>query len=339
MKELKNLIPLIILNWNGEYDSIACLKSIKESDNSQFLTVLVDNGSNESSINILTNGIKSIFSNILYLTKDQLNFSTDLINNFLLNNEVSDCIIFIKNEKNLGFAKGNNVGLKIGEIINCNWAMLLNNDTEIECNSLTNLLKFKKENPEIKAITPEIRFHHQKDKIWNCGGELTYFGSRKYLFANQSKPKKSEKGYSIISFITGCALLFQYKLTGPLSEDFFFGEEDYEFSLRLKKNHMKMACTHNSIIYHKVGSSIKKTSGSIGTIYLYYINRLINTRNYYSNLRWTITKLLAYLYLPILFLKNKLNPINSISLIFDINKYINKNKVVPFEEFQNATRK
>ena len=189
---------------------------------------------------------------------------------------------------------------------------------------------------EIHAITPQIRLYNEKDKIWNCGGKLTFFGSRKYFYANENIDKVPVKGHSSISFVTGCALLFQYKKTGILTEDFFFGEEDYEFSLRMKKNRFKMVCIYDSIIYHKVGSSINKSHNIISSTYLYYINRLINTRNYYSQIRWQITKVLAYCYLPILFIKNDLNPKNSLSLIKSINNYISKNNKVDSKEFTRA---
>lgn len=74
---------------------------------------------------------------------------------------------------------------------------------------------------------------------------------------------------------------------GMFSEDFFFGEEDFEFSLRLKKNKINAACVLKSVVFHKVNSSISKTSGFvIGKIYIHYLNRFINLKNYMPSWKW-----------------------------------------------------
>src|SRR5206468_7870337 len=138
----------------------------------------------------------------------------------------------------------------------------------------------------------QIRYYEPDTRIQNCGGDLTYFGSRKYKFANQNVSALPRSESSPITFITGCALLFKHSVTGPLSEDFFFGEEDYEFSLRLRRLGLEMACVHTAAIYHKVGTSIKRSSKPLGAIAVHYASRLIDTRNYYSRLRWHATRLL-----------------------------------------------
>lgn len=83
------------------------------------------------------------------------------------------------------------------------------------------------------------------------------------------------------------------------SEKFFFGEEDYEFSLRLKRAKKKMVCCLDSIIYHKVGSSIDDVSDDqkIGKAYVHYLNRFINLRNYFPHLFWHCWRLLYIFYI------------------------------------------
>lgn len=331
--KLKSITPIIILNWNGEKDTLACLKSFKESENIRYLPVIVDNGSEVTSLKKLKEGCSEIFKVIVYLREDQIVASEVLIKETISNNPINDILFFIENFENYGFAKGNNIGIKLAQSIDSDWVMLLNNDTEIVTNTLTVLDDFIAVNNEIVAVTPQIRLFEPNNKIWNCGGHLTYFGSRKYLYADQNINVVPKNGFSLITFITGCALLFQYKKTGLLTEDFFFGEEDYEFSLRLKNHKFKIACVFESVIYHKVGSTIKKNNNVINNIYLYYINRLINTRNYYSRTRWEITRLLAYLYLPVLLMINKINLRKSLKLIKNVNSYIKANNKVDSAEF------
>ena len=334
--KFKIIIPIIILNWNGEKDTIACLESIKNSDNEVFLPIVVDNGSGQESIDNLKEACSKLYNEVIYLNEDQIDDYEELIKETIDQNSIEDVIIYIQNFQNYGFAKGNNIGVKIANLIDSEWVMLLNNDTEIVHNSLSILNDFINKNKDFVAVTPQIRLYNPKNKIWNCGGKLTYFGSRKYFYSDKNIDKVPQIGHSLITFVTGCALLFQYKKTGVLTEDFFFGEEDYEFSLRMQEKNFKMACVYESIIYHKVGSTIKKNSNAINSIYLYYINRFINSRNYYSKIRWKTTKLLAFVYLPVLLIMNKIDPFKSISLGRKINTFVKKNDKVDVVEFKRV---
>jgi GT2 family glycosyltransferase len=246
----------------------------------------------------------------------------------------SDTLIIIENNENLGFAKGNNVGIRLAEIMGSEWVFLLNNDTVISKDSLSRLYEHINTDPGISAITPQIRYFNTPEMIWNCGGKLTCFGSRKYFYSGSHYKKAPEKGSREITFITGCALLFKFRETGILSEKYFFGEEDYEFSLRLQKRGLKMICAFDSVIYHKVGRSIKKRSNIKTLIYIQLISRLINTRDYYSYVRWTCTKLLYFIYLPFLLAKSGSNPVDSIRLTRKVDHYVRNNTAVGKSEYQ-----
>ena len=79
-----------------------------------------------------------------------------------------------------------------------------------------------------------------------------------------------------------------------LYNGFFFGEEDYEFSLRMRNQSVQMVCVPRSLVYHKVGSSQKNTKDSrgLGRIYMYYHNRLICNRLYEPRLKFYLICLL-----------------------------------------------
>jgi GT2 family glycosyltransferase len=143
-----------------------------------------------------------------------------------------------------------------------------------------------------------------------------------------------ETDYSVVTFLTGCALLFRYKEVGALTEDFFFGEEDYEFSLRIKKLGLKMACAYGAVVYHKGGATIGKNSTRLGAIVLQYVSRLINTRNHYSKLRWHATRILAYLYLPVLLVKSGIDLRSSVPAIRKVESYLKRNRGVDRAEFR-----
>lgn len=326
--------PVVILNWNGEEDTIECLKSVRASVPAGFVPVLVDNGSKPESIERLKRECSRIFTRILYLKRSELSSYNDRGRERFSTYLDEDSLVFIENGENLGFAKGNNVGSKFAELIGAEWVMLLNNDTVVSPDIFCELRKIMAAHSKFVAITPQIRHYRANGNIQNCGGDLTYFGSRKYKFANMDASVLGESDLSVITFITGCALLFKHTVTGPLSEDFFFGEEDYEFSLRMKKRSLQMACAHRAIVYHKQGGTIDRSSRLLGAIVVHYISRLINIRNYYSRIRWQLTKLLAYLYLPVLFARSGISPGRALRAIWKVESYVRRNRRVDRAEFQ-----
>lgn len=336
--DLRESIPIFILNWNGNQDTINCLMSLVKSDLNNFFPVLIDNGSNYQALTNLKSEVKKIFNRVEFFTKENIlhDFDKHIFRaNAFLKFEDSR-LLFIENNENLGFSCGNNIGLIFAKKMNFSWVMLLNNDTIVVCDTFQKLFNFKQKHPEVVAITPQIRLLNNNNIIWNCGGRLSFFGRKKYYFENQDIRSLPKKYFLDIDFITGCALFFNLNETGILSEAFFFGEEDYEFSLRLKKYNKKMVCLLDAVIYHKVGSSIKQNSTILGLIYIHFISRLINTKAYYSHIHWFTTVVLSYLYLPFLLLKSKINPIISFALIFKINRYIKRNSVVYKTEFINS---
>ena len=61
-----DLIPIIILNWNGVEDTLICIKSIINSNTNGFFIVLIDNGSNKENLINLKHECNSIFKQITY---------------------------------------------------------------------------------------------------------------------------------------------------------------------------------------------------------------------------------------------------------------------------------
>lgn len=265
-------VTIILINWHGADDTISCLVSLSKM-NEPHKVVIADNGSTDDSVARIRAWL----------------------------NEHSgerhvDGYRLVELGKNYGFAVGNNKAIAFAMQDNPDYCMLLNNDTEVEPDMLTKLLDYAQAHKNVKVLSPCICYHYDKNKVWFSGGKLT-FGTRKNLFAEQSRDLVGVNPFAI-SFVSGCALFFETSLLDGNKEllynGFFFGEEDYEFSLRMRKMGITMACVPQSLVYHKVGSSQKNTKDSrgLGRIYMYYHNRLICNRLYESRLKFYIICLL-----------------------------------------------
>ena len=280
------MTAIIVLNWNGADDTLACLKSLAKADG-DFVVYVVDNGSTDDSVRRIRSWIDA---------QDGVDAR------------------LVPLDRNYGFAKGNNKGLEVAREIAPDSYLLLNNDTEVVPDFLVRLQDFSARHPEYRVLTPKINFYYDKHKVWNCGGKLA-FGFRKYFYAGSHDAAVKEKEYIDISFVTGCALFFYPELLDSdshlLTERFFFGEEDFELSMRLKKQCVPVACVLDSLIYHKVGATVGKTQG-VSKYYMHYLNRFIDVRLHFGALQYFVWKLLNIPFVIKYFYRST----RSVSLVF-----------------------
>lgn len=223
-------------------------------------------------------------------------FDNSAAENSLINNiDPTKEIVFIKNSHNLGFAKANNLVIKIiiNGHLNYDYIYLLNNDTIIEKDTISNLAGFM-EQKKISVANSVIYEYNNRQKIAFAGGRLLPWGKAKYFFSlNDTDNRKSE-------FAHGCALMVKaeiFKKYGPLTEKFFHGEEDFEFSWRMKKNKIDMACVFSSNVYHKEGISVNKyLDKKVARLKLFALNRIIDMKSLYPMIFWHLWKYLVLIY-------------------------------------------
>lgn len=304
------MTAIIILNWNGVKDTLPCLDSLTKA-HGDFRVYVVDNGSTDNSL--------------------------ELIEQWADEHKGFDMRI-VPLDKNYGFAKGNNKGIAVAKQDNPDSYLLLNNDTEVTPDFLDKLQGFASSHPEYKVLTPLIFFHSDKTKIWNAGGQFKW-GIRKYYYANCTADAIKEKEYIPITFVTGCALYFTPDVLRDdntvFTEKFFFGEEDCEFSIRMKKQHVKVACVLGSVIYHKVSSTINPISLP-GKLYIYQLNRLINVRQLYGLVFYYIWGIVAWLMIRRGLVINGCPRVYMSSFIKRLFKDAKQKECVTFDDFTEA---
>ncbi|WP_297423406.1 glycosyltransferase family 2 protein [Clostridium sp.] len=223
---IKPRVFIILVNYNAYKDTIECVESLRKIDYLNYKIIIVDNASTNDSFEILTRSLK-------------------------------DCII-IKSKKNLGFAGGNNLGLRYALDEGADYIMLLNNDTLVEPNFLSNMLNSFHQDNKIGIVGCKIMYHPQKDIIWYGGGNINWF---KFIGEHHGI-KELDRGQcdeeKEVDFITGCCLLIKSSVIrriGFLSEEYFMYFEDVDFCVKVKEAGYKVWYNSKSVIYHKVGLS------------------------------------------------------------------------------------
>lgn len=272
------MVTIILLNYNGWKDTIECLESLLKQTTKEWHAVVADNGSQDDSVEQLEQWIAS--------------------------RHAEEQIQLLPLGTNYGFAKGNNVAIEAVKKQHSDYYWILNNDTVVEPDCLEQLVLYMEKHTDVTAITPAIRLYDQPDYLWNAGGSLV-FGGRRYYGASQPAALFEGKQELSITFITGCALLVRQDMVtnAPLfTERFFFGEEDFDFSLRMQEKGKKMICLLDAVIYHKVSATSSKVA-SYNKLFVHTLNRAINLRHHYSPLAYWIWKVLYFPYTRLRFLR------------------------------------
>ncbi|SBO16942.1 putative glycosyltransferase [Carnobacterium divergens] len=292
-------IGIIIINWNGAADTIECLKSIKKKETCNYKIFLLDNGSKKESIFEIEKWLnQSEDYQSLILTKEEFELRTDFSQYDL---------IFIKHPQNLGFSMGNNFVLK-KIYLQFKQCLLLNNDTVVTKNAITNMVNYLKKNKEVGVVSCNIRYYADHHKLWNAGGKFTWYGDRKYISQKKIDLAITEGDVVIETpFVTGCVMLIKqsvFEEIGFLTEKFFFGEEDFNYCKLLENKRIKVVTLLDSTVYHKISSSIGKATAGKEMIMrkniLHFTNRIINQKYFYSKAYWMVWK---RLYIQVIMLK------------------------------------
>jgi len=215
-------VSIIILNWNSYQVTLDCLLSLQKIDYANFEIVLVDNGSIDGSpAKLLANAPE---------------------------------IRLIRNATNLGFAGGCNVGIRDALHRGTDYVLLLNNDTIVAPDFLSQLVRVAESDEKIGAVSPKILFFDHPDRLNYAGGEQRQWRLFPKVFGLRQLDDGSYDKIREVSFLTGCAFLIKAEVVrkiGVMEQIYFHFYEDIEWSLRVLKAGYKTFYVPAAKIRHK----------------------------------------------------------------------------------------
>lgn len=236
-------VALILINWNGYVFTKACLDSLRKVDFPNFKVILVDNYSQNQE----GKRLKKAFPEIE----------------------------LIENSENIGFAGGNNSGIRHALDQGFSHVMLLNNDTIVEPDFLGQMIRKFDQNNRLGVVQPLICFLHDHKQIWSAGGKWDGFLGRAITMGDRENVDNFKVKGKNLDWATGCCMLITRKAlleTGLLNESYFTYFEDVEWSLRFRENGFEIALAAEAKIYHEAGASSKKkhSEGTLSPKVFYY---------------------------------------------------------------------
>lgn len=253
----KDSVAIILVNWNGLQFSIDCLHSLRKLDFPDFGIFLVDNASD----NREGEELKAEFPEIT----------------------------LIQSSTNLGFAGGNNLGIRKALESGYSHLMLLNNDTIVAPDFLLVMMSQFEKSPSLGVVQPLIYWMKDRNQIWNAGGKWVSTLGRAIPLQELKNEKKVGSGIQKIDWATGCCMLIKREAilqVGLLNEQFFAYFEDVEWSLRIREKGFEIALAPKAFIYHEAGASSKKKheEGTLSPRVFYY-----HVRNQFLLIRSTVS--------------------------------------------------
>ena len=221
------LVYIVVLNWNNYGDTRRCLASLQDLTYPRVRIVLADNASSDGSAQ-------------------------------RLQQEFSECV-FVFNEENLGFARGCNRGIQVAmEDKDCAYVLLLNNDATISRDKLERAIQFADANPRLGVISGKLLSSNGSKTIWYAGGRIDRWRGRAVVRGFGEVDRGQYDSPCEVGFVTGAMMLIKREViddAGLLPEEYFFGIEEWDYSLRVKRAGYKLYYFPDLLAYHRADGS------------------------------------------------------------------------------------
>lgn len=268
-------VYIIVLNYNSWKDTIECLESLFKLEYDNYQVVLIDNYSTDDSIQRLkdwSNGKMladlSASKTLSHLSEPAVekpipfsaNFETDVID--------ANSVIFLDSSENLGYAGGNNLGIKYGlKRGDADFFWILNNDTVVPSDCLQQLVKqfgelrTKSLNPGVMGS--KLLFYDEPEMLQGVGSNFNKFTSKiSQIGTFESDNGQYDSNDTKIDFVIGASIFVSREMvekTGLMPEEYFLYNEEIDWCFQAKKKGFTVTYASESVIYHKQGASTKNT--------------------------------------------------------------------------------
>lgn len=221
------LVWILIVNWNGRLDTLACLASLRKVEYQPRHILVIDNASTDGSVE----AIRAQFPEVEVLA----------------------------NARNERFARANNQGMQMALRAGAELVLLLNNDTEVAPDFLDHLVQAIHSRAEVGMVAPKIYYHHDPNLIWYAGGKVNLWTGRVWHRGlRQIEAPEKFNQTETVDYLTGCAILAKracIEKIGLLDESYFMYAEDADWSRRAQLAGFVCLYEPAAKIWHKVGAS------------------------------------------------------------------------------------
>ncbi len=263
-------VAILLLNWNGYQDTLECLDSLRNLTYPNFNIILCDNGSSDNSIQHFEQWANAHAVPYSRLVRQDAESTT---------HRVQEKLIIIENHSNLGFAGGNNVGLRFALAQPFKYVWLLNTDTTAKPDALTKLVAEVEANSKIGMCGSTLLYYHAPDTIQTLGGGSInrYTGEPQHIGAFQKLQQSISQAEVLkrMDYVMGASMLVTRKFLeeiGLMEERYFLYYEEIDWAERAKGK-FELGYAPESLVYHKEGRSVGNQPKAYSDTSVYYMMR------------------------------------------------------------------
>lgn len=291
-------MAVVLLNWNGWQDTLACVKSLLDKGRAGAQIVVCDNASADGSFEHLRSALSQwpqTREGLLVLSRSEAESGRAY---------AKAAVVLIQNGGNLGFAGGCNVGMRFAMAQGAQYVWLLNNDTEIEVGADAALLTRMQQDPAIGLCGSRLIYHHDRALVQARGGAVydarrgvgTHIGVHEPL----SAPEDADQIEAAMDYVVGASMMASRRFVdtvGLMTEDYFLYFEELDWATRGKQHGFKLAYAPASVVFHKEGATIGSShSGNGSALSMRYLfrNRLLFTKRFFPGMLRSVQGNLLY---------------------------------------------
>lgn len=225
-------VTIVVLNWNNASDTLECLKSLAALDDPGCDVLIVDNGSTDDSAARIRAGFLGI--------------------------------PLLETGANLGYAGGNNAGIRQALAADAEAICILNNDVTVEPGFLDPLLAALQSGPDVGIVTPLVAEQSDAGRVWALGSAVnrrTAEVSR--VHAGEAMAQWRGREPFEVEIASGAAMLVKrevFERVGLLDESFFLYYEESDWCLTVRQAGYRILAVPSSVVRHKVSAALGTTS-------------------------------------------------------------------------------
>jgi GT2 family glycosyltransferase len=215
------LVSSVILNTNRQKDTMECLTSLDKSTYFNHKVIVLDNHSTDGSVE----AIRSKFPSVQV----------------------------VKLEENLGYAGNNNVGIEYALEQGADWVFVLNEDTILDEECLTNLVSVGESDKRIGVLGPMVYHHDEPEVIQTAGGKFGPRWEAYHLSVDERDVGQYEEPH-LVDWISGCGIMVRREVieqVGLIDERYFYFWEETEWCLRAGRSGWKIVHVPQAKMWHK----------------------------------------------------------------------------------------
>ncbi len=237
----------VVLNWNGREDTLCCLESLTRVQWPGLQLVCVDNGSTDGS----QQAVRDRFPEVA----------------------------LIEAGANLGYAGGNNLGIRHALEQGARWVMLVNNDATVAGDVVAGFERAASVRPAAGILAGKLYFADSPEKIWFAGqrvSELLGYSGRPRGYGRIDAPRNSHvrstgRAVGALMAISREAI----ESVGLLDERLFAYVEDVDWALRVRAAGFEVVFAPDARAWHRVSASTGGESVSTHTLYYGVRNTIV----------------------------------------------------------------